>query len=336
MPVDLADSAISVSHQTVKDLDLVTIATAELSAVLLPRVGGRLISLSKNGREMLWRNPAYLDSEMRVMRPRTDWPAPDGTMGSWVNLGGSKTWLAPQGWDSPDCWAGPPDPVLDGGPYETVVTTNDHHSEVVLTSGVDPVTGMQITRSLQFSAGEAVIRQTSAITNRGRAPVSWAAWDVTQVDTSSMATTCPSGSGVYVFDSGAAAPLDLLEVTGCAHRETAGVGIIRVPVQPVVAKLGFPSASGVLRFVRPDGYGLQISFRREPDARYPDGGCPVELWLQHPLPEPLAEFGGLHPEAHLVELEVLSPVTDLLPGEQCSLATQWTVFGPSTRQATQA
>jgi hypothetical protein len=28
-----------------------------------------------------------------------------------------KMWPAPQGWDNQQQWPGPPDPVLDGGPY---------------------------------------------------------------------------------------------------------------------------------------------------------------------------------------------------------------------------
>ena len=40
----------------------------------------------------------------------------DGSIAAWKNYGGGKTWPAPQGWDRPDQWHGPPDPVLDTGP----------------------------------------------------------------------------------------------------------------------------------------------------------------------------------------------------------------------------
>jgi hypothetical protein len=54
-------------------------------------------------------------------------------------------------------------------------------------------------------------------------------------------------------------------------------------------------------------------FTVDPAAEYPDSGSPLEVWLEHPLPEPLAALGGLNPPAHIVECEVLGPLTDLAP-----------------------
>ena len=59
----------------------------------------------------------------------------------------------------------------------------------------------------------------------------------------------------------------------------------RVGRQGAVAKLGFPDATGVVEWRRRDGLVVRLETSRRP-GDYPDGGCPVELWLQHPLPAP--------------------------------------------------
>lgn len=66
----------------------------------VPRLGGRLLSLVFDGRELLWRNASLLDDALRpvgghVLAPNS------GRMGDWVNYGGDKTWPAPQRWDGP-------------------------------------------------------------------------------------------------------------------------------------------------------------------------------------------------------------------------------------------
>ena len=253
------------------------------------------------------------------MVPHADWPATDGTMGSWVNVGGSKTWPAPQGWDGPDEWAGPPDPVLDAGAYAVLSSSGVDGDRVTLTSGDDPRTGVRIRREFVVPPSGGWFSHTATLTNASQRSVRWSAWEVTQVDTS-------LGGEIVVDATGD--PLALLVAEG-SPGWSSQAGRVHVPVQPTVAKLGFRQATGRLAYRRGDGAGLVQEAKVTPGAAYPDGGCPVELWLQHPLPEPLAEFGGLHPDAHLVELETLSPLTDLAPGESVTLEVDWRCSPPS-------
>jgi hypothetical protein len=53
----------------------------------------------------------------------------------------------------------------------------------------------------------------------------------------------------------------------------------------------------------------------------PVGGSHRAVWLEHPLPEPLSELGGLDPPARIVECEVLGALTILEPGETTRLVT---------------
>src|SRR4051794_9265789 len=107
----------------------------DLRLGLVPELGGRLLSVRHRGVELLWRNPALLGDDLRG-----EYTPNSGRMGDWVNYGGDKTWPAPQGWDDPDQWPGPPDPVLDSGPY-TAVADGD---TVTMTSAPDPRTGLRL------------------------------------------------------------------------------------------------------------------------------------------------------------------------------------------------
>jgi len=316
-------SPCSVQRTEQGDLELVTVRNGRLQLVFLPQVGGRLISLEVDGAEVLWRNPAWLGADLSPTRPHASWPRPDGTMGSWVNAGGAKTWPAPQGWSGPREWAGPPDDVLDAGRYALDAGVRADGTAVVrLTSGVEPRTGLQVTRAVELAPGALSFTQTSTFTNPGDVPVRWAVWEVAQVDTRPLGRGLPRGA--VVVGTGPGRPwLDLLEVTGRATA-TEEAGRVVVPVQDVVAKLGFPAATGRVEWQRGDGLRLAVEIAVTDAAEHPDGGCPVELWLQHPIEAPLAEFGGLHPDAHLVELEVLGPLRTLAPGASSSLTSTWT------------
>jgi len=324
-PSSSAPGAARVEHRRTLDLDLVVVANADVVLTFVPAAGGRLVSCRFQGREVLWHDPDLLDADLVLAQPRASWPVPDGTMATWTNLGGNKTWPAPQGWDDDDQWHGPPDPVLDAGAYDVVTDVGvDGTATVKLTSGVDPVTGVQITRCFRLPAIGTTFDQVSVIRNRSERPVRWSVWDVTQVD----ADPLHGADGVVLVESLAEpGPVEhLFAVEGEVTYER-GDRHWRVLSQEAVGKLGFPTATGTLEWRRRDGLTVQLKTSRR-DGAYPDGGCPVELWLQHPLLEPVPTLGGLYVTAHLVELEVLSPLTTLVPGESVELNTQWHLKAP--------
>ena len=68
-----------------------------------------------------------------------------------------------------------------------------------------------------------------------------------------------------------------------------------------------------------------VPFDVDPAGEYPDEGSPLEIWLEHPLPDPLAELGDQDPPARIVELEVLGPLTTLAPGAATALTIRATL-----------
>ena len=73
-----------------------------------------------------------------------------GTDDAWLNYGGDKLWLAPQGWDNDQQWPGPPDPVLDGQPY---VLETLGPKEIRLISREDQRSGVQLSRTIKLYEG---------------------------------------------------------------------------------------------------------------------------------------------------------------------------------------
>lgn len=270
----------------------------DLRLGLVPELGGRLLSVRHRGVELLWRNADLLDDGLRG-----EYAPNSGRMGDWVNYGGDKTWPAPQGWDGPGQWPGPPDPILDSGPYAAVADGDT----VTMTSAPDPRTGLRFTRAITILDDGYELRLTAE--NTGSRRVRWALWNVTQL---------PGGGTVT---AGLARPevVALVAGTGTPEYTVDGDRLV-VPPQDVVGKLGVPGTAGWV------SYGaLTLSFEVDPAGEYPDEGSPLEIWLEHPLPSPLAELGNLDPPARIVELEILSPLTALEPGESAGMAIRATV-----------
>ncbi|MGA5899287.1 DUF4380 domain-containing protein [Streptomyces venetus] len=300
--------------------ELVHLDAGALRLTAVPALGGRLLSLTLHGREFLYRNGRLLDDGLRP-RPGVRPVPQDGPMSAWLNWGGDKTWPAPQGWDGPGQWAGPPDPVLDSGPYGLRLTVRGRTAQAVMTSGVEARTGLRIERRVEVTAGRTAFTLENTLTNESDRPRRWAVWNVTQ-----LAGTAPGSypaGGVYVGTAGSGRPetVGLIAGTGRPHVHRTGRGVLHVPHQDVVGKVGFPDASGWLAHVAPHGT-LTQRFEVSPEARYPDADSRAEVWLEHPLDAPLEHLGGLRPLDRVVECEALGPLQELAPGQSTRLTME--------------
>ncbi|WP_420367667.1 hypothetical protein [Curtobacterium sp. L1-20] len=298
------------------DVPLHTLLLDDVVAVFAPSLGGRLLSLRAAGEELLWQNPALLDAGLRPVVPLDRWPAGDGGMGTWANVGGSKTWPAPQGWSHDDEWHGPPDGVLDSAAWAVEHATT---TTIVMRSAVDRTTGLRLVRDFAL---EGAGRMTERITleNHGGTTSRWAPWEVCQVRTD-------DGGTVLVERATRADEVDLGTWEGSAT-STEEPGGLALPVGTGVAKRGWRSGSAIA-YRRASGTVLRLHAAAEEHedrtAPFPDGGCRFELWSQRPLDAPVPELEGLRPDAHLVELEVLGRRTPLLPGDARTVTVRWEV-----------
>lgn len=190
--------------------------------------------------------------------------------------------------------------MLDSGSYEVDLEPG----AITMTSAPDPRTGLRFTRRFELRDNGYLMRL--GMRNVGADTVRWALWNVTQLP-----------AGEVRIGMSRLQVVDLVAGTGNPRWGVDGDDVV-VPVQEVVGKLGFPGTTGWFTHTR-DGVRLTQRFEVDPGAEYPDHGSPLEVWIEHPLPRPLASLGDLDPPAHIVECEVLGPLTTLAPGESASL-----------------
>jgi len=298
-----------------------------VQAVIVPELGGRMLSLRFDGREVLWHDPELLDDDLQPRHPITR-PALGSGFAGWQNWGGDKTWPAPQGRPgSGEGWPGPPDGVLDSGEYRIVEVDRD---ALVLRSDREPRTGLRIERELRVEPGAVVVRST--VINDSGPAARWAAWEVAQFpfDAADLAS---DRARIDVRVHGDAPPAVLFDPVGSIGWER-DADTVHVRFAAAVGKLGFPGAAGTVELVHADGRGVRMSFP-VPDAEYADAESaddpPVQLWMQTPVERPLPGLEGLSARARYVELEALSPTRLLEPGDRASLEVRWEPIDRATR-----
>jgi len=304
------------------ELPLLLVDAGPLRAAFAPTRGGRLLSLAVEGEELLWQNPELLDADLIPRQPLPTWPQGDGGMGTWANVGGSKTWPAPQGWDGPDMWAGPPDPVLDSGAWTSDVWTSeiserDRTIHVRMVSSEDRRSGLRITREFVFTEGDLDFSESITLLNIAERTIRWSPWEVCQVRT--------SPGGLITFEGASLLQMRDLGLYEGSATNAPGAEGVAYEAGLGVSKHGCFGGNGAIRYRRPSGTTLTLSLLPVDGAEYPDGGCRAEVWLQRPTAKPIDALAGLHPNAHLAELEVLGPLVTLEPGESNTVTVDWSV-----------
>lgn len=324
MASDSARRSVSTADTGSADFPLLAVDSGELSLVFAPAQGGRLLSLRSRGVELLWQNAELLRDDLTPRTSTAQWPSGDGGMGTWANVGGSKTWPAPQGWDGDDAWAGPPDRVLDSGRWSASVEHRGDGIHVQLVSQPDPRTGLRITRRFAIAPGSSGFVQRVTFENTGRTERRWSIWEVCQIDTAVGAGQPTATSAIVVPTGPSSRVLDLGVWHGTPLVDRSATDL-RLPIAEVVAKHGFSDVPGSVRWERPDGIALTLHADPVDGAEYPDGGAQVEVWMQAPVPAPLDALEGFRPTAHVAELEVLGPLVRLAPGASTSLEISWAI-----------
>ena len=299
-----------------------------ICAVIIPAIGGRIMSFTFDGFDYIWRNQA-LEGQLFSAAENQG----DGTLAAWKNYGGGKTWPAPQGWRSDDEWAGPPDPVLDTGHYAVDrLLVDPTQSMARIRSPSDLRTGTQITREFilyPHGTHACLHLEMRNISNRVRA---WSLWDVVQIDGSRQRKDGSRGHNdrvwMYVpLNAHSCFPGGYSVLFGAAAnpewQPDYETGIMAVQYQYVVGKIGIDSPDGWVAVTAGEGDRVLCQrFSYCAGERYPDGGTSVACWTTG-LGEPVGNLDYVtHPLYHL-ECEVLGPLRTMQPGEAQSLDIDW-------------
>ncbi len=285
-----------------------------VSAHLVPEIGGRLLQFALGGQPFLFVNP-----QLAGKRFSPEQHQGDGSLLSWKNYGGDKTWPAPQGWERADQWPGPPDKVLDSGPYSAACQQTATRASVTLRSAADARTGLRIKRMLSMGAASSRLQLDLEFENIAARPVRWAIWDIAQLD----CTTSGSDCWLYVpVDPAEPRPWHILfGEENTQLQPHFRPGLFALNYQGIVGKIGLRSPGGWLAFADQRAEAvLCMQFPHEPDADYPDGGATVECWTEMPgAPSPIP----IDSPGHILEAEVLGPLRTMQPGERTELRITW-------------
>ena len=300
--------------------DAVWIEKGPLTLILVPQVGGRIMSVCWHGRELAFVNPAY-QGRVDDIAAITDLHEYKRRAG-FLLWGGDKTWLAPQ-----DRWTdGVPFVDLDSGAYELALDRTT--GAATMTSPVCRETGVQVERRLELGDHPGTWRITHTLRNRSEQIVSWAPWDVDMMLRPATVflptrTGSPYPRGVRTFDHEGVSTTVRNEVVSFLD----DIAVISCR-RPLRFKYGVDADPGRLLAVLEAGDRGLVGYRKSVPTYYPrpDGhGCALEVFNAPGLP--------------YLELELHGPLAGLQPGETFSVPTDAALFDldalPSTAAAAQ-
>ncbi len=285
--------------------DALELSNQIVRLVCVPGIGGRLIEFSLDGENAFWVN----HEELGKLYP----PPTSEAERVWHNYGGSKTWPSPQ-----DRWGGPPDPLgslLDGGIHQGKLLRE--RGPVASLEAVSPsdeaVTGVRFYREAQLFAGEAHVRFIQRMENVSEAPVRWSIWDVTQVVAEEKPGKGPSGKCQLFVPAAADGKIFHMvgPEDGAQWLPEIAPGIIGVSYTGETGKIGVHSLAGWGAYHNGHTNLTYVKrFEVFPELEYPEQNSSVEVWTNPAPPS-------------LMELEVLSPLVDLRPGEDYTFTQDW-------------
>lgn len=308
----IADSPCSIDGVNYKGWKSLSLTNGLLELFVVPEIGGRIIQLRLGDREYFYVNPRHLG---RVYRQDEN-----NFEAGWKNYGGCKVWPAPQGWSDDRHWAGPPDPILDGGPYRLQVLENSSDSVAVqLDSADDEYTGLRLSREIRLFRNSATVQIRHRMRNTSFRPVRWALWQVTQqCARGGSSVTVPLISYRKIYGNENYPNIEVLSEKN----------LWRLSYNDQVAKFVVNPESGWLATAHNDVRAALVeTFPIFRDLPYPDGG-PLEFWVNGKgtftvhgeVINMEKDPNGCDP---YIETEVLSPLIDLEPGQDYVFQVCW-------------
>ena len=320
-------ASCSLTRTTFRGWQAYRLSNGLVKLTVTPDIGGRAIQYELGSHSYFFVNPELAG---RVL------PREQNDRGhDWANYGGDKDWLGPQGFDSADQWAGPPDYNIDGSPY-TAAIAKENADEVALrvTSPADDRSGLVLARIYHLERGSTRVRVEHFMKNISGHNARWGFQEVTQSDTAdpdqpakphpNLRVYCPTNPRSryprgYIPQYG--------EVTHPAYH-VRGDGLFGLHYVYQVAQVGLDSEAGWLAVWNGKTQDAFVQrFRYVPGADYPDN-CTVEFYLNGPRRQPQVGAAGPAPAEprvtpYYLETEIISPYITLKPGEEGFFETEW-------------
>jgi hypothetical protein len=288
---------------------------------VVPQNGGRLMQVTFAGHPFLFVNPKY---EGKYFPPNPQ----------WINYGGDKLWLLPEGNDDEQHWVGNSD-LIDDGPYSFRKVSEGQECEIELTGPVDPKTGIQIRRTIHLEADSPRIRFHATMQNKTGHVIEWSMQSVSQYNTADPAAPSSNNRNFWTFTPAnpSSSYLNRYHVRfGPAENQAASVrddGLFTLHYMHLAAELWLDSTAGWLAVVDGDSrYAMVERFHYEKSETYP-GKASVIFWTNGPEMKmnsdgnPSMSSANQVESPYYLEAEINSPLVQLRPGETRDLDTEW-------------
>jgi len=254
---------------------------------------------------------------------------------AWANYGGDKDWLGPQGFDTTDQWAGPPDYNIDGSAYSAeIVKESAEEVALYLTSPPDDRSGLVLSRIYHLERGSTRVRVEHFMKNVSGHDVRWGFQEVTQSDTAEPDQPTKPNPNFWVYcptNARSRYPKGFIpqygEVTHPAYHVRSD-RLFGLHYVYQVAQVGLDSEAGWLAVWNgKTQHAFVQRFRYVPGASYPDD-CTVEFYLNGPGRHTQLDVAGPTPAnprvtPYYLETEIISPYIALKPGGEGSFETEW-------------
>ncbi len=217
-------------------------------------------------------------------------------------------------------WHAPEHGVRTYQPDNDALALKPLKAGVALAQPVEPLTGMQ--KAIKIEArGERTVRVTHALTNHGLWPVETAAWALTMFRAGGYGVVplLPKGDHAKgdFLPTYSLVPwsyTDLSEDVWDLHRDYFGIDVAAADRPHKLGLTNYPGWSAYFY----EGTTFVKHAALVAGAVYPDNGCPFETFTN----------------GQMCELETLSPLVKLVPGESVQHVEHWTLFDGLKEPAT--
>ncbi|HSS98465.1 MAG TPA: hypothetical protein VLK33_15620 [Terriglobales bacterium] len=287
----------------------------------VPQNGGRLMQVTFNGHDYLFVNPKLAG---QITPPNEN---------QWVNYGGDKIWLLPEGDDDEQHWRGGSD-LIDAGEFSFRKLSDQKGCGLELTGPPDPHSGVQISRTVRLEPDSPHIAFLATMKNISGHTLEWSMQSVSQYDTGNgdQSRRNPDIWG-FTQANPSSGYLNRYHVRdGPVGNPSASIredGLFAVHYSHVAAEFWIDSPNGWLAVV--DGssrYAMVERFQYEERKTYP-GKASVIFWTNgshlrfNDEGEASVTDGNNGPAPFYMEAELNSPICRLRPDESCQLETDW-------------
>lgn len=300
--------------------DLITLAA-------VPDIGGRIMAYDLGPYPYL-----YVDRNLAGRLFSAEENQGDGSLAAWKNYGGDKTWPAPQGWDSADQWAGPPDAILDTGRYHLDTLRSDGTTATIkMISPAGSRTGVQITRQATIHADSSRVTLDLSFRNIAHRRVRWSIWDVVQLNAERVLPDGTLGPETSCVVTAPINPHSQHDQGFCVMfgdpanpqwRTDKDAGLFIGDYRWEIGKVGLDSRSGWAAFANTATHqAFAARYTAFPDQEYPDHGAGVEFWTVGR--GKVANLDYAQSGIYLMELEILSPFQIIEPDQAASFRIEW-------------